>query len=48
VYKITKHRSPVKHDERLGRAGSVQNLSKDFDDISMKEEEEKVKVVSAP
>ena len=43
VYKITKHRSPVRHEERDG--GGVaggQNLSKHFDDISMDEEEVKV------
>jgi hypothetical protein len=49
VYKITKHRSPVRQEEREGGgATGGQNLSKHFDDISMDEEEEKVKVVSAP
>jgi hypothetical protein len=49
VYKITKHRSPVRHEEREGgEVAGGQNLSKHFDDISMEEEEEKVKVVSVP
>lgn len=36
VYKITKHRSPVRHEEKAGgKITGGQNLSKHFDDISM-------------